>query len=672
MIRMAIPRDTKAVLVLRLLLGLAKACCDLVSATQAVETQLIEAREGEESGGGLVGVALGVVVGVGKAVVVERSVAPRNIDVIHVDMNTVMDNGSGASLLGLFAAAAEMQHARDALPMRPVDGSVGAEPAALTGTAVRSQFAAVHGDGLQPPGQIATLHADRNLDQPGRRSPDPQATIPADEGAALQSFADLGGVALELDLRTRTWKLLRAAEGIQWRTYPQTITAGVLQSICEAKRRRRTGDAKDGEHRAETMIRQTDWYLTPQTQMEDLECYIAAVVRCLWQWSGPMLKTAWCVGGSVAATLAARDGVGEARVLRFCLCASTSGCWVGDGISKIGSSCKFHCDGIEATNVKIGGKTHERILLKKCTWMKCCYGKKPFGCPPLVPWCRQCECQKNLDRKSRRAAPSPSAAKTNKRPKYATKGATPERTQKPQTRSCHDCIAQLATRNRLPMVLSRGSDEEEPGDAMTMKLCGSCRRIMGKVDEFCSAVPLSSVGSVQPKQQAPAELRRFLREVLVRMIGAVDIPALASKAAEPLLISALLSALRVSKAPQSSGSEMGEPQVADHTLTVKTMWHTSDDLRDVLVPLLLKDIAFASFIFESLPAAAAAAAAADTAFVSASQAAVLGQMTMDEFIATWSGAASLGVSTGRGGSASGSVRVGGMGRASATPFLEIM
>lgn len=560
-----------------------------------------------------------------------------------------MDNGSGASLLGLFAAAAEMQHARDP-----------------------SLLAAVHEDGLQPAGQIASRHATRSLNPHAGHSPDSQITIPADEGAALQGSTDLGGVALELDLRTRSWKLLCAAEGVQWRTYPQAITAGVLQSICETKRRRRTGDAKDGEHRAETMIRQTDWYLTPQTQLEDLECYITAVVRCLWQWSGPMPKAAWCVGGSVAATLAARDGAGEARVLRFCLCASTSGCWVGDGISKIGSSCKFHCDGIEATNVNIGGKTHDRILLKKCTWMKCCYGKKPFGCPPLVPWCRQCECQKNLERKSRRAAPSPAAAKTNKRPKLPPKEANPEHSQKPQMRSCHDCIAQLATRNRLPMVLSRESDEEEPGDAVTMKLCSSCRRIMSKVDEFCTAVPLSSVEKVQGEQQAPAELRRFLREVLVRMISAVDIPALASKAAEPLLISALLSALRVGEAPQTPSGQMDAPQEADHALTVKNMWHASDDLRDVLVPLLLKDIAFASFIFESLPAATAAAAAADTALVSTSQAAVLGQMTMDEFIATWSGAASLGVSTGRGGSASGGMRVGGMGRASATPMLEIM
>lgn len=566
-----------------------------------------------------------------------------------------------ADLLGLFAAAA-------------IDmslSSVTAEPLQQTGPAVAEKHREAPRGTVQP--LFATVH------EGGMQPATPMPHL--DGGEPLRGVSLTGdvGVAMELDLRTRMWTLFRAAEGVQWRTYPQAIKAGVLQSICETKRRRRTGDAKDGEHRAETMIRQTDWSISPGTHMEDLECYITAVVRCLWQWSGPMPKAAWCVGGSVAATLAARDGAGEAHVLRFCLCASTSGCWVGDGISKIGSSCKFHCDGIEATNVKIGGQAHARILLKKCTWMKCCYGKKPFGCPPVVPWCRQCECQKNLDRKTHRDAPSPAAAKANKRPRMAEKAALPEDSKNIQTRSCHDCIAQLASRNRravgtgrLPMVLSRGSDDEEPGDAMTMQLCGSCRRIMSKVDEFCTAVPLRSVASVQRKQQAPADLRRFLREVLVRIIGAVDVPTLASNAAEPLLTSALLSALRVREAAQTPNSETDPSQAADHALTAKNMWHTSDDLRNVLVPLLLKDIAFASFIFESLPAEAAAAAAADKTPASASQAAVLGQMTMDEFVATWSGADSLGVSTGRGGSVSSGMRVGGMGRASAMPILELL
>ena len=35
--------------------------------------------------------------------------------------------------------------------------------------------------------------------------------------------------------------------------------------------------------------------------------------------------------------------------------------------------------------------------LRKCMWLRCCYGKKPYGNPPAVPWCGSCEFQKKLD-----------------------------------------------------------------------------------------------------------------------------------------------------------------------------------------------------------------------------------------------------------------------------------
>eukprot|EP01047_Picozoa_sp_COSAG01_P039295 COSAG01_NODE_3239_length_6369_cov_4.207018_3_plen_70_part_00 len=36
------------------------------------------------------------------------------------------------------------------------------------------------------------------------------------------------------------------------------------------------------------------------------------------------------------------------------------------------------------------------MTLKKCVWLRCCYGKKPYGNPPLIPWCSSCEFQRKL------------------------------------------------------------------------------------------------------------------------------------------------------------------------------------------------------------------------------------------------------------------------------------
>ena len=41
---------------------------------------------------------------------------------------------------------------------------------------------------------------------------------------------------------------------------------------------------------------------------------------------------------------------------------------------------------------------HAQLVLRKCTWLKCCYGKKPYGAPPAIPWVPKCEFQKKLAR----------------------------------------------------------------------------------------------------------------------------------------------------------------------------------------------------------------------------------------------------------------------------------
>ena len=483
-------------------------------------------------------------------------------------ISSLTDNGCEADLLGLFASLAGGEQHEEPAP-RPLflgGGGTEARPLLTLGGG------ALHNGGGTPQRLKSSLGQ-----APTSTSPPTAPAARAGGAAPVAAHAppvegddseigDLAAVALELDLRTRSWRALAEGKKVEWKTWPQVMTAGVLQSIPDqSKRRRRTGDVKDGEHRAEAMIRQAEWRLTRETSMEDLECLLTAVIRCLWHWSGPISSSAWCVGGSIAATLAARDTDGEASVLRFCLCASGGGCWVGDGQSKIGSSCKFHCDGIAATDVKICGEMHESILLKKCTWMKCCYGKKPFGCPPLVPWCKQCECQKNLDRRTRGSPPtgskraklSPAVVETAARPAAAVAAPKPAARSdfvgvKSAPRTCFDCIGQIAKTRAIA----------DDGSEAVMELCGSCRRIMAKIDEFCVAVPLrpakvdpakasqeelaaaaapvsvtsvsgttlvmrapSQRRKVKQAQQAPADLRLRLREVLFRWGGGLNAAA---------------------------------------------------------------------------------------------------------------------------------------------------
>ena len=52
---------------------------------------------------------------------------------------------------------------------------------------------------------------------------------------------------------------------------------------------------------------------------------------------------------------------------------------------KFGSACGLHCDGLALPNVNIGGAMHTEIVLRKCTSLRCCYGKTPRDNEPLNP-----------------------------------------------------------------------------------------------------------------------------------------------------------------------------------------------------------------------------------------------------------------------------------------------
>jgi hypothetical protein len=130
----------------------------------------------------------------------------------------------------------------------------------------------------------------------------------------------------------------------------------------------------------------------------------------------------WCVGGSLAATYAGRDADGRTTLIKLMVCRRED--WAGGKRSnKLGNSCTEHCDGILLSNANINGKIYHSIVLKKCTWLRCCYGKKPYGNPPVVPWCDACEFQKrtNGDKISQESAKSlPSYGQSTENPEMQT------------------------------------------------------------------------------------------------------------------------------------------------------------------------------------------------------------------------------------------------------------
>jgi hypothetical protein len=149
-------------------------------------------------------------------------------------------------------------------------------------------------------------------------------------------------------------------------------------SICSLSAKRRRGrEEHESERRAQEILRAPGWSITSATNFEDLECLISTLVRRL-EIAGGLSSTtlAWCVGGSLDATLRGRGADGSTRRLRFALCGRDD--WSGDRHStKAGNTCRWHAGGLAVTNVVVCGKLQEHLTLRKCTWMKCCYVRPP-------------------------------------------------------------------------------------------------------------------------------------------------------------------------------------------------------------------------------------------------------------------------------------------------------
>jgi hypothetical protein len=223
--------------------------------------------------------------------------------------------------------------------------------------------------------------------------------------------------AAMLDLTTKEWIHPPGSEWIPWIEMPRSFARNRLQNMPIKGRNSR--EEKDAEKTADEILRSKSWIVSNETPfhiVEQLVLMLCVSLRPLislhalsrahlitrWcdsqkrldKWTS-MESTiwSWCVGGSLAATYASRDVEGRASFVKLTVCQRED--WPGGKRSnKVGNSCMDHCAGIQFDRANINGKMYDSIFLKKCTWLRCCYGKKPYGNPPGVPWCDKCEYQK--------------------------------------------------------------------------------------------------------------------------------------------------------------------------------------------------------------------------------------------------------------------------------------
>ena len=134
---------------------------------------------------------------------------------------------------------------------------------------------------------------------------------------------------------------------------------------------------------------------------------------------------AWCVGASLQATFDSRNRNGESNEMHMVLCPKDD--WTGNGRGKIGNTCKTCCDGVNTKAATVGSKLLADVDLKKCTWLKCCYGRRPYGGTESLPWSMRCEQQKKLlsaEERSQLTAASATASAEKSEKKKAARSRT--------------------------------------------------------------------------------------------------------------------------------------------------------------------------------------------------------------------------------------------------------
>eukprot|EP01047_Picozoa_sp_COSAG01_P021057 COSAG01_NODE_1210_length_11227_cov_46.803019_1_plen_623_part_00 len=262
-------------------------------------------------------------------------------------------------------------------------------------------------------------------------------------------------IGCTFDLRTKQWHQRQVPALVPHGGFSISSLSSAPFSSLSSKGRH-SKDERESDRRAQEILRCPDWSVTAKTTFEDLECLISALVRYLGG-AVTLEKTplAWCAGGSLDATLKGRNDGGCTHLLRFALCERSD--WTGDRkTTKVGNTCRWHAGGLRVSNVIVGGAHRPQVVLRKCTWMKCCYGRKHYGDPPSIPWCRTCEYQKKVERKM-----------ASNRRSSVHGGAVSGALAAPLPEPCDGCLSRLLS---------------EPQRRFCP--CGSCMKLLERVDLF--------------------------------------------------------------------------------------------------------------------------------------------------------------------------------------------
>jgi hypothetical protein len=294
--------------------------------------------------------------------------------------------------------------------------------------------------------------------------------------------------------------------------------------------------------------------VTKKTSFEDLENLTTVLVKYLETHLSGASQMMWCVGGSMQATLDSRDERWNSKILRFTQCASSG--WTGDGQSKVGNTCKWHAGDLTVREIVIGGEYRDVVQLKKCTWFKCCYGKKHYGDPPHIPWGSQCEYQKKLV-----AGP-------------IAKEPAPIKSRELDMESCDGCLVSIAKSQFGP-------------SAFAGTPCGSCRALLTALDRLIHSLPLplSPMKSEPEQPQAlstsPAVISfgERLKASLVATLCRFELRDMLSEV-DPILLEAMTCRYNV----------------AD----VTTLWDNSAEARVTLSKQIMNSIGFGQQLYAQL------------------------------------------------------------------------
>eukprot|EP01052_Picozoa_sp_SAG31_P001908 SAG31_NODE_64_length_28590_cov_17.914464_18_plen_486_part_00 len=431
--------------------------------------------------------------------------------------------------------------------------------------------------------------------------------------AGQSSSADSKLTKITLDMDSMRWRVPASASARDAHAAAQLgrVTGGCLRTIPVKGRQGK--DEKETDRRAEEMLRARDdsgWTIRADTPFEDLECLITVLVKYLETHMGTGAPGGdgtthnehgllWCVGGSLKATLDGRDPKTQAaNMLHFVRCSSAG--WTGDRKTKIGNTCKWHAGEMDVTNIVIGGAFRQSVQLKKCTWIKCCYGKKHYGDPPTIRWCAQCEFQKKLDHGPRNRGGGRRVPASKKDVDGNTvvqavavggRGGVPARALDRDL--CRGCLAKLAAVKCAPAPGQLGQP------------CFSCRVLLKAIDSFAGhlSLPSSDAG-----EEGATAFRRQLRVAMVEVLAEIDLKPLVSQV-DPILLDALTSRYGVESAAK--------------------LWELSAEARVTLGRLIYSSYGVGNDLHTHL------LRRADETMVNSDQAALLRAVPAGDFLSCW-------------------------------------